>query len=626
MPLIADIFGLTAYQAFVAFACIFLGLAALSTVLGTFRFSHATSTRVLGVLTALGLTFVALKIGDTYLAMAALPMYVVVWMLPLPRKGLGPHALWWALAAGLVAGVCSAIRSQAALPLLGFTVVLLLATRDTSARRRWSFLAALIAGMLIVQVLVSWQVAQRDDYLAETYPEYAAAPARHVLWHSLYVGLGYVSNPWVPEVTDDVARSKAAQIDPEAAYPSARYEEVIRQATLQFVREHPRWFLEGLAAKTGVTFMYIFFFGIAGLVALLMRPTPLTGTDTAFGIAVFLGALPGILVYPEPAFILGALTFSGLWGLYRWDVAREGQHEGRLAATDDREARHALERAFHDESVTDIELDEIPVLQTFEGPTSPEPAYVLRQFGDISGTRILDLGCGAGEASVYFALQGAEVTALDISPQQCSLTKRLAVHWGVADKVKTVCTPIEAVDLEEQFDFIYGYGVLHHVDIAQTAAVIRRLLKPGGTAGFIEPLAYNPVINVYRKMAHAVRTPTERPIRHADLRVLKAYFPEMVHRESQLFTLLIYVWMFAGERLHPPKTKYWKRILTHAERYGPAFRVLETIDKVVLNFPALRWLCYTTTIILPKPETRSVSGAVGKPAENGGPVWSSPFL
>ena len=46
-----------------------------------------------------------------------------------------------------------------------------------------------------------------------------------------------------------------------------------------------------------------------------------------------------------------------------------------------------------------------------------------------------------------------------------------------------------------------------------------RALKPGGMFFSYDPLTYNPLINVYRRMATAVRTTDEAPLTVADIRL-----------------------------------------------------------------------------------------------------------
>ncbi|MBB6174740.1 release factor glutamine methyltransferase [Nocardiopsis mwathae] len=73
------------------------------------------------------------------------------------------------------------------------------------------------------------------------------------------------------------------------------------------------------------------------------------------------------------------------------------------------------------------------------------------------GGRFLEMGCGAGMASVYGALQGcAEVVAADIAPEALENTRVNAERHGVADRVRTVQSDVfSGIDATERFDAIY---------------------------------------------------------------------------------------------------------------------------------------------------------------------------
>src|ERR1035438_3238868 len=75
------------------------------------------------------------------------------------------------------------------------------------------------------------------------------------------------------------------------------------------------------------------------------------------------------------------------------------------------------ERQFHDQWALNTPLDDVPVLECFEGPVALENRFIVRQLGSLTGKKLLDVGVGLGESSVYFAKQGAEVTAVDLSPE-----------------------------------------------------------------------------------------------------------------------------------------------------------------------------------------------------------------
>jgi len=205
--------------------------------------------------------------------------------------------------------------------------------------------------------------------------------------------------------------------------------------------------------------------------------------------------------------------------------------------------RNKAEELFHDDWARKADMGVVLPEKYFTSPTSVECKYALLRMKSLSGKKILDLGCGFGEASVWFALKGAKVISLDISAKMLNCVKKLAKRYKVERKIRLVKSSAEKLPFKnESIDLIFGGNILHHTDIKAVSKEIKRVLKPKGKAIFIEPLAYNMLINIYRKMARDVRTKMEKPFSFRDIKNLTNGFNKASHEEFQLFTTLIFVW------------------------------------------------------------------------------------
>lgn len=264
--------------------------------------------------------------------------------------------------------------------------------------------------------------------------------------------------------------------------------------------------------------------------------------------------------------------------------------------------RFAKERAFHDAWADSERPEHIDVRTVSEACTAPEMRYIIRRLGDIRGKRLLDVGCGLGEASVYFAMQGADVTSADLSPGMLAATSRLAEVNGVRVTPHLSAAEDMQLQADARFDIIYAGNLLHHVDIDQTLARVKQHLAPDGVLVTWDPLAYNPVINVYRVMATAVRTPDEHPLKWRDIRLFRKHFAEVDTQYFWMLTLAIFLIMALVQRRNPNKERFWKIVVQEGEKWRWLYRPLEVADRILLALvPPLRLLCWNVVIIARKP-------------------------
>jgi SAM-dependent methyltransferase len=262
--------------------------------------------------------------------------------------------------------------------------------------------------------------------------------------------------------------------------------------------------------------------------------------------------------------------------------------------------RLAREAEFHDRWAAEIDPTLALVDESFTAVTALENAHVERTFGEVRGLRILDYGCGAAEAGIYFAKRGASVVGVDVSAGMLEAAQRLAAHHGVSIETRLVTSTTIPAERGE-FDRVYGNGVLHHVDLGAAVPELARVMKPAAIGCFIEPLSYNPAIAVYRRFAEAVRTPDERPLRFRDIRRFEPHFGDVSHREFWLTSLAIFGKFFLVDRASS-RERYWKKVITDAAANAWWFSRLPVLDETLLSrLPLLSALCWNTVIRVARP-------------------------
>lgn len=105
----------------------------------------------------------------------------------------------------------------------------------------------------------------------------------------------------------------------------------------------------------------------------------------------------------------------------------------------------------------------------FQELTDLKRIYEFQRFiGLLSGKNILDLGCGSGDHSDYFAKRGLNVTCADISEEIIKLCKEKGLNADVMD--------IENLTFDNfSFDGIWAVTSLLHVPKSKLPPVINKL-------------------------------------------------------------------------------------------------------------------------------------------------------
>lgn len=203
------------------------------------------------------------------------------------------------------------------------------------------------------------------------------------------------------------------------------------------------------------------------------------------------------------------------------------------------------EQDFHDRQAEqrEIDLNDPASLRFADADYLDHETWIRPAFdrlGPLAGKRVLDYGCGHAMMAVVLARQGAEVTAMDLSPGYLREAGRRAEANGV-HLTRVQANGEQLPFASESFDAVWGNAILHHLDIPVAARELRRVLKPGGVAVFCEPWGGNPFLEAARRWLPypgKQRTRDELPLRPAGVAALREVFPGLKVEGYQLLGMI----------------------------------------------------------------------------------------
>ena len=114
---------------------------------------------------------------------------------------------------------------------------------------------------------------------------------------------------------------------------------------------------------------------------------------------------------------------------------------------------------------------------------------IRRRLGDVKGRRIIDIGCGTGRMSRWFAAQGAEVVGVDFSSGALAIARQESQGDNPSYQLGSI---FELAD-ENAFDIAFAWGVIttacrERSQVLDALTRIRRTLRPGGKMLLTEPI------------------------------------------------------------------------------------------------------------------------------------------
>lgn len=203
---------------------------------------------------------------------------------------------------------------------------------------------------------------------------------------------------------------------------------------------------------------------------------------------------------------------------------------------------------------------------------------------DLRGKTALDYGCGGGDFTHLLAQMGAKAVGVDISPRLIARARSLGAEQGKGFPCFLVSDAHRVPFPDNSFDYVVGNGALHHLDLDRAYAEVARVLKPGGTAFFQEPMYHHPLLWLLRRLTPRAHTADEKPLSLAGVRAARHRFRKVSHREHFLLAVCAAPAHLLGKRA---------ALIT--------IGVMDRIDQLLMRVvPALRKLAWLTVMEMHK--------------------------
>jgi hypothetical protein len=260
-----------------------------------------------GVFLCLGLA--QARVADVYIFQTAPLIAGIPWVLHFGRSGKTFALNVSAALLAFVCSWCSVVRIGTNLICLAFLITLFVARRRS--QNVLLPLALIVLACIPAMIFTNHMIARRNAVLAGL-GETAPAVNRHMVWHSIYIGLAFVPNSEVPKYDDSIAMNKVRSIDLVVPNASAGYEAILRGEVFSLARRRPMLVIGNIVAKVGVLIL------LAAIVLFparrfLFAERKLFWLDGAFVAAIGMSAMNAVLVIPHTSYLLTFLCLTFLY-------------------------------------------------------------------------------------------------------------------------------------------------------------------------------------------------------------------------------------------------------------------------------------------------------------------------
>jgi cyclopropane fatty-acyl-phospholipid synthase-like methyltransferase len=201
-----------------------------------------------------------------------------------------------------------------------------------------------------------------------------------------------------------------------------------------------------------------------------------------------------------------------------------------------------------EDSYSRIEMPDLndPVLQK-----------ALEHFGNVENKTIIDLGCGRGATSLFFAHYGANVISIDLSEMAIENLSEYCKKNSI-NNINPIKLSAQEISTLQKADYVFGSMILHHIEpFGDFSKILRDAVKPGGKGFFWENNAQSKAMiwfrqNIVGKLwISKYGDPDEFPLTPNEVDELRKYFNVKIEYPELLYFRMISFYLLRGHLMKP---------------------------------------------------------------------------
>ena len=310
------IFDWNAEQIIIAFHILFVGFGFIFFCIGWMLILKNKLSKIISIVATSILTVCVYKIGDVYVMFYFMSSFIPIFLY-LVNNNNNNSMIFFIFSLSIFSTISHLIRSYSFIPTILFVIIYLLINLKNN--KKYSYIFILVATLFISNVIYKEYEKNINNNLLQLNHN-ANLNTKHVFWHSVYIGFGYVDNEYIPHYSDEVAMQKVNSIDANIKPLSKAYEDILRKEVFKFIKEHKIITMQNFGAKFGVIFLYFLIFSNIGFYCFCAS---LNKKKKEFLIpclcALCFNSIFGFLVIPSINYLIGFISFSVIFAIYYID-------------------------------------------------------------------------------------------------------------------------------------------------------------------------------------------------------------------------------------------------------------------------------------------------------------------